>query len=61
MRAVLRLNGSMVAEQDVVVATTDATTVTTTVASSSAPAGAVFSVELLQGSRSLLTGQLTLP
>ena len=61
VKAVLRLNGSAVAEQDVVIAATDATTVSATVASSKAPAGAVFAVEFLQGARSLLAGQVTLP
>ena len=61
VKAVLRLNGTAVAEQDVVVAATEATTVSATVASSMAPAGAVFAVEFLQGTRSLLAGQTTLP
>jgi hypothetical protein len=58
--AILRLNGTVVAEQDAVVATTDATTVNATVASSEAPPGAVFEAEFLQGQNSLLSGQTTL-
>ncbi len=61
VKAVLRLNGSPVAEQDVVIAATGANTVSATVASSKAPAGAVFAVDFLQGDRSLLAGQTTLP
>jgi hypothetical protein len=61
VKATLRLNGAVVSEQDVVVAATQATTVNATVPSSMAPAGAVFAVDLQQGGRSLLAGQITLP
>jgi hypothetical protein len=61
VKAVLRLGGTAVAEQDVVVAATGATTVNATVASSRVSAGAVFAVEFQQGGRSLLAGQMTLP
>jgi hypothetical protein len=61
VKAILRLNGTAVAEKDVVVAATEATTVTATVPSSQASAGAVFAVEFLQGTRSLLAGQMPLP
>jgi hypothetical protein len=60
-KVVLRLNGSVVKEQDVVIAATGATTVSATVASSNAPAGAVFAVDVRQGDRGLLAGQITLP
>lgn len=59
--ATLRLNGNVVAEQDVVAAAADATTVTATVPTSDAPPGAVFEVEFTQGNSSLLSGQTTLP
>jgi hypothetical protein len=61
VKAVLRVNGGAVAEQDLVVAATDANTVSATVASSKAPSGAVFAVDFVQGDRTLLTGQVTLP
>jgi len=57
----LRLNGTAVAEQDVVIAAAGPTTVSATVANSQAPAGAVFAVDFRQGDRSLLAGQTTLP
>jgi hypothetical protein len=60
-KVVLRLNGSVIKEQDVVIAATGATTVSATVASSNAPAGAVFAVDVRQGDRGLLAGQITLP
>ncbi|HEY0468416.1 MAG TPA: DUF5107 domain-containing protein, partial [Polyangiaceae bacterium] len=60
LKAILRLNGSVVAERDVMAAAADATKVTTSVASSTIPAGAVFEAEFLQGDKSLLKGQLTL-
>lgn len=61
VKATLRLDGSVVAEQEVVVAPGDATAVTATVANSKAPSGAVFSAEIVQGDKSLLTAQKTLP
>jgi len=61
VKAVLRLNGSDVATQDVVVAAADATKVSASVPSSQVPSGAVFQVEFSQGATSLLTGQITLP
>jgi hypothetical protein len=60
VQAVLRLGGNTIAEQDVVVAATDATTVSATVASSEISSGAVFQAEFLQGSTSLLSGQMAL-
>ena len=60
VRAVLRLNGNVILEQDVVVASTAATTVSATVASSEITAGAVFEAEFLQGDSSLLSGQVAL-
>ena len=61
VKAILRLNGTSVAEQDVVVATAGPTTVSANVPNSQAPTGAVFAVEFRQGDRSLLAGQTTLP
>ena len=61
VKAVLRLNGAAIAEQDVVVAATDATTVSATVPSSTISPGDVFQAELLQGDSSLLSGQIALP
>ncbi|MBN2577069.1 MAG: DUF5107 domain-containing protein [Deltaproteobacteria bacterium] len=61
VKAILRLGGSAVAEQDVVVAAAEATTVSATVASSKASSGTVFEAEFLQGDRSLLSGKITLP
>ena len=61
VKAILRLNGSTVATQDVVVSATDATKVSATVPSSQISSGAVFQAELLQGDTSLLAGQITLP
>jgi hypothetical protein len=60
VKAILRLNGSVIAEQDVVVATTNATTVNVTLASSEISPGAVFEAEFLQGDSSLLSGQIAL-
>jgi hypothetical protein len=60
VRAVFRLNGDVVAEQDVVVATTEATTVNATVAGGEISPGAVFEAEFFQGGGSLLSGQITL-
>jgi hypothetical protein len=60
VKAILRLNGSDIATQDVVVSATDATKVSATVASSQATSGAAFQAEFLQGDRSLLSGQITL-
>jgi hypothetical protein len=61
VKASLRVNGTAVIEQDVVIAAAGPTTVSATVPNSQAPAGAVFAVELRQGDRSLLAGQTTLP
>jgi len=61
VRAVLRLDGLVIAEEDVVVAATDATRVSATVASSDLAPGATFEAEFLQGEASLLSGRLTLP
>jgi hypothetical protein len=61
VRAVLRLDGSVVAEQDVVVATTGPTSVSATVTTSEIASGSVFEAEFLQADTSLLSGQLALP
>jgi hypothetical protein len=61
VKAVVEVNGTAVTEQDLVISATGATTVSATVPSSQAPAGAVFAVDFLQGTRSLLAGQVTLP
>ena len=61
VKAALRLNGTVVAEQDVVIAAAGPTTVSANVPNSQAPAGAVFAVDFRQGDRSLLAGQTTLP
>ncbi len=61
VRAILRLDGVVIAEQDVVVAATDATRVSATVATSDLGPGATFGAEFLQGETSLLSGQITLP
>jgi hypothetical protein len=60
VHAILRLNGAVVAEEDVVVAAADATRVTATVPSSMASSGVVFEAEFVQGTASLLVGQTTL-
>ncbi len=60
VQAILRLDGSVVAEEDVVVVAADATIVTATVPSSGISAGSVFEVEFLRGDMSLLSAALTL-
>jgi len=60
VRAVLRLDGSVISEQDVLVSATDSTTVNVTVASSEITPGAVFEAEFFQGDNSLLSGQIAL-
>jgi hypothetical protein len=60
LRAILRLDGAVVAEQDVVVAASEASTLAASVPSASLTAGAVFEVEFLQGERTLLVAQLLL-
>lgn len=59
--AVLRLDGAIVAEQEVVVAPAAPTSVTVTVPSSEIAPGAVFEAELLDGESSLLRGEIVLP
>lgn len=61
VHAVLRLDGNVIAEQDVVVAAAEATTVSATVPAADASVGAVFEAEFLQGDTSLLKGQKALP
>jgi len=61
VKAVLRLNGSAVAEQALVVSATDPTTLSAKVANDKAPSGAVLQAEFFQGDTSLLTGQIKLP
>ena len=58
VHAILKLDGSVVAEKDVVVAAADATKVS--VVAPNAAAGGVFEVEFLQGTKSLLKAQTTL-
>jgi hypothetical protein len=60
LKAILRINGSSVSEQNVTAAADDATKISATIPTSMAPAGSVFEAELLQGDKSLLKGQLTL-
>jgi hypothetical protein len=60
VKAILRVNGSVVGEEDVVVAADDATTVTATLPTSGIAAGSVFEVEFLRGDTSLLSAELTL-
>ncbi len=61
LKAILRLDGSVVSEQEIVVDPAKANTISATVEGSKAPAGAVFAVEILAGDKSLLTAQKTLP
>ena len=61
VHAVLRLDGAVIGEEDVVVAAAEATTVSVNVPSAEVTAGAVFEAEFLQGDTSLLSGQTTLP
>lgn len=60
VKAVLRLDGSKVAEQDVVVSRTDATTVSATLPSSKISSGASFEAEFFLGDTSILLGKTTL-
>ncbi len=59
--AILRLDGSVVAEQAVVAAATEAMTVTATVPTEDLASGSIFAAEFLQGGTSLLSGQVVLP
>jgi len=59
-KAILRLGGNVVAEQDVVAAAADATKLSARVPTSMIAAGAVFEAEFLQGGQSVLKGQLPL-
>jgi hypothetical protein len=61
VKAILRLNGTTVAEKDVIVPAAEATTVSAAVPITQAPAGAVFEAEFLQADRTLLSAQRTLP
>lgn len=61
VRAVLRLDGNVISEQEVVVQATAATTVSATLATSELAPGANFEAEFLQGDTSLLTGQVAIP
>ncbi len=60
VKAVLRLDGNVIDEQDVVVASKEPTTVSAMVPSADAAVGAVFEVEFLIGTTSLLAGQAPL-
>ena len=59
VKAILRLDGKVVAEKDLIAEATKPTTLDVNLATAVAP-GAIFSAELLQGTSSLLSGQLVL-
>ena len=61
VKATLRLDGDVIAEQDVVISGTEATTVSATVPSADVSPGAIFEAELFLGDASLLSGQVALP
>lgn len=56
--AILRLDGAVVAEEDVVVSATEPNTVSVTVPSAEAPTGAALEAEFLREGESLLLGQI---
>ena len=60
VKAILRLDGKLVAEKDLFVEAAQATTFEVSLASAAILPGAVFAAEFLQGERSLLAGQTTL-
>jgi hypothetical protein len=60
VHAVLRVDGQVIGEEDVVVAAAESNAVSVTLPTSSVSPGATFEAEFLQGSTSLLSGQLTL-
>jgi len=60
VKAILRLDGNVIAEEDLVAAPVDGTVVEATVPSSEASPGAVFQAEFLQNGGSLLSGQIVL-
>lgn len=60
LEAVLRLDGAVVAEQELVVEAAKANSLSVNVAADRAEAGAVFEAELLQAGNSLLKGELVL-
>ncbi|HKO50268.1 MAG TPA: DUF5107 domain-containing protein, partial [Polyangiaceae bacterium] len=61
VKAILRLNGSIVAEKELVVGAAQATTLEASVANSAVPPGAILKAEFLQGAKSLLAGETALP
>ena len=61
VKAILRLDGKVIAEKDVLAEAAKATTLELSLASSSVPSGSVFAAEFLQGTTSLLSGQTVLP
>lgn len=61
VKAILRVNDSVVSQTNVLVAAAEATTVSATVPTSTIPAGASFEVEFLRGDQVLLSAQRTLP
>jgi hypothetical protein len=61
LKVVVKLDGKVVSEKDVLVEAAKVTKVDATVASSTVAAGAMLSAEFLQGSTSLLSGQTKLP
>jgi hypothetical protein len=60
VKAILRLDANVLAEQDVLAAAGEATKLSATVPSSMISAGAVLEAEFLQGSTSWLKGQISL-
>jgi hypothetical protein len=59
-KVILRLDDTVVSEQDVVASPTEATTVSATVPSAGASPGSLFEAEFLQGNKSVLTAQIAL-
>ncbi len=60
-KAILRLDGKLIAEKDVVAEATKATTIEAHLGGAVIPPGAIFAAEFLQSDRSLLAGQTALP
>jgi hypothetical protein len=60
VKAVLRLDGKVIAEKDVTAEAAKATTLEVSLASSTVAPGAVLAAEFLQGTSSLLSGQIVL-
>ena len=60
LKAILRLDGKVVAEKELLAEAAKATTLEVSLASSAVTSGAVFAAEFLQGTSSLLSGQTVL-